>query len=246
MSGQRKGEKMKSLIFAATLLAMIVLLVSPAHAYMETFETGNPGWYTYYIDNMGYPWGEQSTFNATGGNPGGNISANVYNNMNKRLYSFDINGALFGDLTGETLKVDYKITGTVTGPGSDGKVRFYIGSDSSNYFVSTDAYSWDPNAGAGWMTYEISVTSSAFSPWPGQTGTKSFEEVAAHPAWIGLVFTDGGFNTLGLVSTGGAVIEIDNFGTPPPPSAVPVPGAIWLLGSGLVGLVGLKGRIRRP
>jgi hypothetical protein len=77
--------------------------------------------------------------------------------------------------------------------------------------------------------------------WPGQSGgLKSFEEVVRDPLWVGLVFggdlVDPG--SLGITSTAGALVGIDNFGT-----VVPIPGTWWLFVPGLAGLAFLRRKL---
>lgn len=84
-----------------------------------------------------------------------------------------------------------------------------------------------------------------FLRWPNDdSGDKDFDDVIADPEFIGLFFTDGkNFFTdntkLGFSSSLNAFIYVDNFG------AVPIPSAIILLGSGLIGLAGLRRKFKR-
>ena len=76
----------------------------------------------------------------------------------------------------------------------------------------------------------------------------------ASAVWVGLVFTstdfsaaDDALNTQGLNSPNGAVVSLDNIGTP---SAVPIPCALMLLGGGLASIalidLALRLRLARP
>jgi len=235
---------MKTAIFLVTLLS----LTSASHAYIETFDSNNAGWTTYTIgssSDSGYITGTDSAFTSTGGNPGGYISGSVANSAVNRLYGFEAPAGAFGDLSGKTLTVDYQSSGTVTGPAgvtTGPSVRFYIGV-SGNYFVSST--SWDANTNGSWTTHALTVDTSNFVAWPNQnSGSLTLAQVAASSGYyVGLLFSNGAFSSnidLGFTSTNGATISIDNFGTP---SAVPIPAAVWLLGSGLVGLVGLKKKL---
>lgn len=242
---------MKRWMKAAVALVAFLSLTSGAHAYIETFDSDNAGWTTYTIatpTDSGHLSGTTggSAFSSTGGNPGGYISGSVGSSIYNRLYSFEAPAGAFGDLGSKMLTVDYQSTGTVTGPtgGTTGpSVRFYIGV-SGNYFVSSS--SWAANTNGSWTTHALSVDTSNFMAWPNQNnGTMTLAQVAASSGYyVGLLFSNGDFSSnssLGFTSTNGATIAIDNFGTP---SAVPIPAAIWLLGSGLVGLVGLRRRIK--
>ena len=94
----------------AVFIAALLSLTPAAHAYMETFSSGYAGFETYTIDNTGaLPLGAHALFTSTGGNPGGYIYANVSNGTdlnNTRLYSFEVSGAGFGSLIGQTLTAD--------------------------------------------------------------------------------------------------------------------------------------------
>ena len=239
---------------AAVFLAIFLSFTSmAAHASMETFDSGADGWGTSLINSTGYSWYQAPTYSPSGGNPGGYISGSVGADVNSRLYSFDSPSSPFGSLTGQTLTVDVMTSGTVTTTAGAGPAmaRFYIGSDSSDYFISTNAYSISLNNSGGWITYTIPVTSADFMAWPGQTGTTPFADVAANALSVGLLFTSADFSAandsatlLGLTSANGAIISIDNFGTVAPAGApVPIPAGAWLLGSGLTCLVGLRRKL---
>jgi hypothetical protein len=237
------------------MLAIFLSLASMAGASVDTFTSNNDGWGTTVINSTGYALSSAATFNPTGGNPGGYISGSVAANSNvdSRLYSIDSPSTPFGDLTGRTLTVDVKVSGTVGTVAGAGPAmaRFYIGYDSSDYFISTNAYSISLSSSGGWVTYTIPVISADFAAWPGQTGTTSFAYVAANPVYVGLVFTSADFltgsnginiNTQGLISANGATISVDNFGTPSP---APIPAGVWLLGSGLACLAGTRKKRKR-
>jgi hypothetical protein len=227
------------------LLAVLLSFASTAHANIETFTSGADGWGTSLIDGTAYSWaGPAPTYSPSGGNPGGYISAAAGNNVNSRLYSFDAPSAAFGTLTGQTLTVDLKMSGTVgtVAGASPATARFYIGYDSNDYFVSTNAYSISLSGSGGWVTSTIPLASVNFMAWPGQTGTDTFAYVAANPIYVGLVFTSADFSaandatsTQGLISAAGATVSLDNFGT-----VSPTPAGALLLATGLACLAGTK------
>jgi len=227
---------MKRGMAVAAVLAVSWWFVSASYGYVETFDSGAAGWGTSLINSTGYSWYQAPTYSPSGGNPGGYISGSVGTSVNSRLYSFDAPSSAFGNLTGQTLTVDVDISGTVTTAAGSGPAmaRFYIGTDSSDYFISTNAFSISLNSSGGWATYTIPVVAADFMPWPGQTGTASFANVAANAISIGLLFTsadfsaaDDGTTLLGLMSTNGATISITNFGNPEP---APMPPAFLLFG----------------
>jgi hypothetical protein len=238
------------------VLLVLAILLAPAaaNASVDTFTSGADGWATYLTNSTnGSYWSQAPTYSPTGGNPGGYISAGVGSVVNSELYSFQAPSTPFGNLTGQTLTVDLKVSGTVGTVAGAGPAmaQFYIGYDSNDYFISTNGYSISLNNSGGWATYTIPVISANFMAWPGQKGTASFAYVAANPVYVGLVFTSAdfsaandGLNTQGLISANGATISVDNFGTPSP---APLPAAIWLLGSGLVFLLpAIRKRAIRP
>jgi hypothetical protein len=47
---------------------------------------------------------------------------------------------------------------------------------------------------------------------------------------------------IGVTSNGTSQPEIDGFADVSPANAVPIPGAVWLLGTGLLGIVGMRKR----
>jgi hypothetical protein len=129
---------------------------------------------------------------------------------------------LYGDLTGQTMTTDYKIDGTVTGP-IGMKVRFYIGTyiGASNYFVTNDTFSWDPNFDTSWTTHQVALLAANFIAWPNQSANSmTFDQVVAAPEDIGLVFADGFTNNATLGFIGSGMISVDNFGVVPEPSSI--------------------------
>jgi hypothetical protein len=224
---------------SSTILAALLLFAPTAEAYIETFSSNNAGWLNVTVDNGGNTPSSASLWSATDGHPGGYVYGPVDDGSDgTRLYGiqapFDTD--VFGNLTGQTLTVDYRIEGTVTGP-TDARVRFYFGyfDGQKRYWVSNDAYSWTPNSDTSWTTHTVPLVEANFIFWPNQNqGDLTFAQVLSSYNDIGLVFADGFTNNQTLGFSGSGTIHVDNF------SAVPIPGAIWLLFSGLVGLVGLR------
>ncbi len=122
-------------------------------------------------------------------------------------------------------------------------------SEATAATTSSARYSFNLNNSGGWITYTVPVTSANFMPWPGQTGTTSFAHVAANPVWAGLLFTSADFSgtnagssLLGLTSTNGATISIDNFGGSDP---APMPPAFLLIGPRIAALAVIRRKWRR-
>jgi hypothetical protein len=220
-------------IVMRTLMIICVLmsLAGTAGAYIETFSGGNAGWLATTVNDSGASTYPAATWNSSGGNSGGYISGTV-DNDGTRLYGLSpADASQYQNLTGLTLTTDFKLDGIVTAP-EGMKVRFYIGTWTGgyNYFVSSDAFAWNPNADTAWTTHQVALLAANFLAWPNQNaGTKTFAQIVAAPEDIGLVFADG-VNTfasnsmLGFAGSGTAMI--DNFGT------VPEPVTMALLGLG--------------
>ena len=102
---------------------------------------------------------------------------------------------------------------------------------SSNSFSSFDVlYSLNGSAFASASAFIVSNGAGGYSIGP--FGIGSFSPLQ-------LIFNgtaSGGSYSVNVVSGGGAVV------TPPNPSNVPVPAAVWLFGSALMGLVGVSRR----
>ena len=108
--------------------------------------------------------------------------------------------------------------------------------NGNNYFVSKDPYSWNPNGDTDWTTHTIAVKENNLYRWQdGDSGTKTFAEVAAEGQWVGLFFLDGSSD--GISSADGAAVYLDNI------SAVPTPEAILLIASAFLGLIGINRKI---
>ncbi len=234
---------MKAVLRASGVLALFLFLAGPASGYIETFDTDNAGWLTLTVNDKGGVGLAIAGWSGTGGHPGGNVWGCLDDGTDgTRLYGIQapFGTDALGDLTGQTLTVDFMIQGQVTS-GEQARVRFYIGyyDDQSRYWVSNNTYSWNPNGHTSWTTHTIPLLESNFILWPNQNlGDMTFEQVLLSYNDIGLVFTNGDFEyneNLGFIGCG--TIHVDNFG------AVPLPGAVWLLGSGLVGLVGLRWKL---
>lgn len=195
---------------AASLLVATTALGGP---YLEQFTGGSAGWLAPTVNDGGgvtLP-SAQALMDANGS---GCIGATLTGGPN-RLFGFQpADASLFQDLEGLRLTVDYMALGAVTGPAAP-MVRFYIGtySGGNNYFVSNDAFSWDPNAGSDWTTHTVDLEAANFMEWPNQTShSMTFDQVIAAPQDIGLVFSGNFTSNSTLGFSGSGTLLIDNFG----------------------------------
>jgi hypothetical protein len=236
---------MRTLIVLLISLALVLVLPPKAEAsFVEGFDSDNADWLARTINNSDVVADTSATWHSSNGNPGGNISGTVDNSAD-RLYALWLDNAssVFGDLTGLTLRTDYKISPTVDGPREDSAVRFFVSIATGGHDLFLSKYSWDPNDYTSWTTFQVPMVSSSFDAWPYNAENKSFDEVIAAPERIGLAFVNaaGDYSAsteVGFYSSGGATIYVDNFG------AVPLPSAILLLASGLIGIVGIRRKFK--
>lgn len=227
------AKKRLACLIGIAALAIFAFAANASADYIETFSTDNAGWTAPRVNDDGSMTYPAATWNSSGGNPDGDISSTLSTNQ-PRLYVFQPNDlSPYGNMTGKTLTADFKIDGTVTGP-TPHLVRFYVGgwTGGSNYYVTNDTYSWDPNSDTSWTTHQVQLLAANFITWPNQNaGTESFADVIAAPNDIGLVFADEFASNASLGFSGSGTISVDNFGT------VPEPGTLTLFG--LAGLCGL-------
>ncbi|HTZ39545.1 MAG TPA: hypothetical protein VMB77_05285, partial [Syntrophales bacterium] len=153
------------------LLAAIGMLLIPAWAgadFSETFDSGTANWLAPTVNDGGGQTYPAATWVNVGGVGNSGYIKGAVTASSDRLYGLQApfrtdpsTYGLFQDLTGKTLSVYYNnLSGSgVTGP-KNMTVRFYIGMYDGNkldYFVTTDAYSWNPNQAAGWNKYQVAV-----------------------------------------------------------------------------------------
>jgi hypothetical protein len=195
---------------AASLLVTTAALGGP---YMEQFTNGSAGWQAPTVNNSGGVAMPNATFRLDA-TYSGCISAPLSQGPD-RLFGFQPPDTRnYQDLTGLALTADFLLTGGVTGPAMP-MVRFYVGTwtGGTNYFVSNDAFSWNPNASADWMTHQVELLSANFIEWPNQAShSKTFDQVIAAPDDIGLVFSGAFTSNSTLGFSGWGTVMLDNFG----------------------------------
>ena len=163
-----------------------------------------------------------------------------------------------GASVSDTLKVAYMAVDQTVGQmwlSGTTAIRPYNTGNDSNYAAMTGMYAY---YGAANSNASKSMTADAHSYWIGMNSTGSavgsFDSFFLNGAGSEAAFTYGqtpslnlyyyadpytaghnGFNmgTLQVQADGSTVLN---------PSAVPIPGAVWLLGSGLLGLIGVRRR----
>ncbi|MBK7728743.1 MAG: hypothetical protein IPJ33_09700 [Gammaproteobacteria bacterium] len=202
----------KILVTLAGVTAIVLAAGSAQAAYVETFDADNASWLYGYGTNFASPQ-NNATWIGSGGNSDGHISGDASN-----LYAiWTYTTAPYGDMTGLTMTIDTKVTGTPTG-----NAQFYIGRGGS-YFVDG---TWAIGSDTSWTTHSTAMTATEFTFWTQSiNNTFSLAQVLAAPDDIGIFFG-------GVVTGGSGQVSVDNFGV----SAVPLPGAALLFGSVLAGL----------
>jgi hypothetical protein len=226
----------------ATCVASLLCLGSAAHVHANTvvfdFDTefsmadspqGLTPWITATFDDMGTPGGVRLTIEATNLDPDEYIIQALFN------YSGDASGLSF---TAVDISAASPVNGTpvasndayqADGAGlADIKFQFENAS-GSNRFTAGESIVYDISA-TGLLATDFEVTTTG--------GDNGAVLAAAQIAGI----SAPGCTEPDLTCGSGWITPGDGY---EPPSAVPVPAAVWLFGSGLLGLVGIGRRARR-
>ena len=224
---------MKRRILLLGVVALVLgLMVAPASAWIIVPDFGETGWQTY-------------TYTAGPGGFSGTAGFLVSNHGDTDLDS----GLLVDNLSQCSLPGNQSFelgnyNGYTLGPASNGTVtQGPVFSSNGNPYLPTNGE---------WMSYQLSnndPTPAIFLNAYGHVGTdcsyletgitlaagESFTFDWAFLAFDYVPFED--FSKFYLKDTGGDVVFQDGLGQL---AAVPVPPAVWLFGSGLLGLVGLR------
>jgi hypothetical protein len=205
----------KVLKSALMLLAVCLWLTTIAHASLYSgFASSTEGWTT---EGATAP-----VFSATGGNPGGFIKAN------------DNAGTWWKFVSPNSWDGDWSAY-------ANGVIQFDLNPLNNNanqyehyieIWSGTDYMWWatgvNPLKGV-WTHFQVNLTDAGFTE-VGATFAEILQNVTALKILGDLVNGTGTMDTTGL----------DNVRVDP----IPLPGAVWFLGSGLVGLAGLRRKFK--
>jgi len=158
---------------------------------------------------------------STGGNPGGFIAATDGGAQQWYFISPDSWDGDWTSYTGGMLRYDISILNPALPPYD------YFTLDDVQIYSGTDYAAWNSgiNPTDSWTSYAVQLVSSNFTV----TGSASFEDIIANVTELRIRGEYLNFNDRE---------GLDNVSI----TAVPVPAAIWLFGSGLVGLIGISRR----
>ena len=211
-----KGGRGKQVIVLAVFIAA-VFSVTPAYSNLtSTFNSDAEGW-TVTGGATGF------TYQSAGGNPDGYIKASDMSNGGWFFIAPSSWAGNWSGYIGGSLQFDLLRT-VATGAMTVNNVRIY----SVGNFVAWDV-SINPPLG-DWTHYAVDITSSNFDRISGISGT-TFEGIMSN---VTALYIQGEFPDDGI--TGLDNVQIN---------AVPIPAAVWLLGSGLVGLVAIRRRMKK-
>ena len=215
-----KLNKRQKKALIATILSALFTSTSYAATISSTFDTDDEGWIIQGDATSSLP-----AYQATGGNPGGHIEAD--DRITGGVWYFSAPDKFLGDISSaynQTLDFDLKQTGS----GSQFNAKDVI-LNGAGLELSIDAgpnplpvgdwvsYSVLFNESAGWLNGGIAATQSEL-----QTVLGSLTQLRIRGEFI----------------AGADTGRLDNVVV----NTVPVPAAVWLFGSGLIGLLSVSRR----
>jgi len=192
-------------------------LAAASSAFTTQFagSTTNLRWAVIGVDNVSGDGTTSRYLTTVSANPSSTTNAGVRqiaNNAVSYMGTLVDNG-----LVNDTSGAEYISTGT-------------DGSDAAGTLIAAPLTSLFPSG--------ISTNYGSAYFWLGTAVSTGSNAVAA--SWE--QYSNGNQATMTLASDGSLIYNVAAFSAPPAPSAVPVPAAAWLMGSGLVGLIGAARR----
>ena len=209
-----------SLFHRSVIAVLTSLLLAPLGAQaaiVSTFDTGAEGW-TVFGDAQGAS--DEPTWVADGGNPGGHIQAQ--DDVAGGVWYWNAPATFLGNQAGafgQTLSFDLAQSSTSSQFNADDVILVGDG--------RTLAFDTPSNPGTSWTSYVLALVADGNWRFGTRTGRAATEEE--------LLGTLGALEALrirGEFRSGADTGRLDNVVLATVP--VPVPGALWLLGSGLV------------
>jgi hypothetical protein len=161
-------------------------------------------------------------------------------------------------ILGDPINIDVVLNTDYPNGISGGGLSFTYSDPFVNYIGSTDVDAATDVPGVddttGNITNWVFGTPFTLPPTPPFSGgpftlaTLAFDSTAVGTALfdLSLVFDPGGFGPVWFDGLGAEITDFSTFapaGTSVAINAVPIPGALFLLGSGLIGLVGLRKKL---
>ena len=206
-------------------------LLQAATAVNDTFDAGLGGWTSNTTDTT-------VLHQAAGGNPGGYLETNNFqatsgfNVIGARNASVDYSGVFADGLW--TISVDLAF---INGDFTDAWLRFRFQDATANgwHISIEDTNFFD----APWQSYSVTFDTT----WDDATAMangwvkESDGTLTPTPSFSGL-WDDVYTSEVRILGGPRMVAGIDNYNA----SFVPVPAAVWLFGSGLIGLIGIARR----
>jgi alkaline phosphatase D len=209
-------------IILINIFMFFCFLPSVNASLSSTFDSGDEGWGVWASDPLdvtNFQW------NNTGGNPGGYISA--IDGEQAATWWFQSPSVWAGDWTqyiGGSIEWDILLMSAPNLVYFENSEIIIDASDTGNYLLGEVDINPILNQ---WVHFSIDLIPGNFT----QAGTRDFNDIIAN---VDSILIRGEFIT-GSDSEG-----LDNVFV----SQVPIPGAIWLFGSGLIGLIGFKKKLK--
>ena len=209
-------------IFAIIYATVLLLSIGNANAALveSTFDSDEDGWLV-----SGDATSVVPSYVAIDGNPGGHIKAD--DTASGGIWYFQAPGKFLGDISGafgQLLRFDLKQSG---GGGQISRDDLILNGAGFELTLEFDS---NPLPVDEWVSYAISLDDNA--PWMNGGGLASNADILAVLSSLDRMRIRGEY--INGADTG----RLDNVSV----NVVPIPAAVYMLGSGLLGIVGLKKR----